>query len=168
MLNKFLTNKSLIIMVLRIIVPILVLFSAVILLYYASDFSRSVAAFWDFPSFLVIVVYPYLYIAGCYGVNAINKAYKTAYTNNAPIKDMKSAVKILKKLRAAICFFGILNSSIYLIAECLQTNVSDAGVNINIAMALLSIFYIVFFNLLLVYPFLNKIDNDMNEDTKTT
>jgi uncharacterized membrane protein len=116
----------------------------------------------DIPAIIVIAVLPYLYIIGCYGIKNVKQAYKTACTHNTSIDERKFARKILKKLSICIYLFGLIHLSVYLLAECLETNILN-GIRVNIALALISIFYMAFFNLLLVYPFLNQIDNDINK-----
>jgi hypothetical protein len=127
----------------KIIIPVIILLGGFVISYYVANFSGNVIAFIDIPAIIVIAVLPYLYMIGCYGIKNVKQAYKTACTHNTSINERKFATKVLKKLSICIYLFGLIHLSVYLLAECLETNILN-GVRVNIALALISIFYMAF------------------------
>jgi flagellar motor component MotA len=152
-----------IIMARKIVAPMIVLILGCIGMFaVGGGGGADLFLFWDFPTFLIVPVLAFLYVAGGHGFHAISEAYKAALSPEVSQKELAQGIAVFEALKAAIWHFALLVLALSIIL-ILRYLADPALLGPNLAVAILVILYAPFFNMLLVLPFLNRLKQRLAE-----
>ncbi|ULQ60660.1 hypothetical protein K7I13_05140 [Brucepastera parasyntrophica] len=147
-------------MVKKILIPICIAIVSCIAVSILSFTKLSLL--FDIPSFLIVPVLPLLYMAGSFGFRGIGRAYKTAFAKNPEKKDLVFSQAFFRGFSKVLWLFSAVGFVTGLIGIFSFLNDYEV-LGPNLAVAIITLFYGVLSNLLLVYPFLLSVSGRLSE-----
>ncbi len=116
----------------------------------------SVSVFFDIASLCIVPLAPLVFMLLSYGGKGVVVAYKVPFKRDATVTELSMSVSFFRSFSAAIWSFGALGSATGFITMLVYLT-DKTKIGPNAAVALITILYAAFFNLVLVLPFLSSV-----------
>jgi len=115
----------------------------------------------DLPSFLIVGIFPFLYISALYGFRDTASAFSVSFKKENTRDDLNVAFTFFQKYGQTTWVMSLISIIIGTI-QVLAHFDDRAAIESNVALALFSLFYSGLINVLLVIPFTLFIKKQMN------
>jgi len=138
-------------MIKRIVLPIVVVAVA-----YAVTLVLCGSTGWvhvDFPSFLLVPLLSFAYMAVMYGWKGVRGAFRAPFADPGVKTELALSVAFFRDLATSFWCFGAMGSCIGLV-EVLRNLTDRTRLGPNLAVAILTLMYAATFDLVLAHPFL--------------
>jgi len=112
----------------------------------------SVLPLLDLPSFLIVGIFPFLFVSTLYGFKDMAHAFSVPFKKENTQDDLAKAFIFFQKYGKTTWLMGLISVIIGIIG--ILANLEDAAsIGPNAALAIVSLLYSALFNVLLVLPF---------------
>jgi len=135
----------------RYLVSLVIFLGGIILAIILTGASVLVLA--DLPSFILVVILPFLLVSILYGFKDMAYAFATPFKKESNQDNVAKAVIFFQKYGKAVLLTGIIGVIIGIITM-LATLDDKSGIGPAVALALISLLYSALINVLIVIPFL--------------
>jgi len=122
----------------------------------------TVFAFTDLPSFILVVILPFLFVSILYGFKDMAHAFATPFKKESNQDNVAKAVVFFQKYGKTVLLTGIIGVIIGIIT--MLATLDDVNqVGPAVALALISLLYSAVINVLIVIPFLLLLKKKINK-----
>ena len=114
--------------------------------------SGSIPVFFDFPSIIIIGIFPFIYVCILFGFKDMVAAFSTALKKEEGKDKLILALTFFKKYEKIIWIMGFINTIICVIIAL--RNIDDIpAIGPNFSLALIPLLYCGIINLVIIIPF---------------
>lgn len=126
--------------------------------------SKAAGALVDLPSFVIVIIAPFLIVTASFGLRATSRAFGAPFDEAATVRELKTAKAWFASLMRYIAAFAVFAFSIAFVMIMVYAAGQDSSiVGKNFAVAILGVFYASILPIFLILPFRQAIDARLAE-----